>query len=162
MIVRALITLVLAVPAFWLTLRYNMHMFQLNGYINKEQTAWLRKNRHLQWILWFAMILGLVRMILPAQLYGVVDIVLDVLIWLTLIVIILVYRLMVEMNSKKPLKFTPRVKRMIGTDIFVCLAHFRNSYATTKSLFGDAMTGNVTFFVPFFITTEYPRLNTCP
>ena len=89
MIVRALITLVLAVPAFWLTLRYNMHMFQLNGYINKEQTAWLRKNRHLQWILWFAMILGLVRMILPAQLYGVVDIVLDVLIWLTLIVIIL-------------------------------------------------------------------------
>ena len=67
------------------------------------------------------MILGLVRMILPAQLYGVVDIVLDVLIWLTLIVIILVYRLMVEMNSKKPLKFTPRVKRMIGTDIFVCL-----------------------------------------
>ena len=121
MIVRALITLALAVPAFWLTLRYNMHMFQLNGYINKEQTVWLRKNRHLQWILWFAMILGLVRMILPAQLYGVVDIVLDVLIWLTLIVIILVYRLMVEMNSKKPLKFTPRVKRMIGTDIFVCL-----------------------------------------
>ena len=121
MIVRALITLALAVPAFWLTLRYNMHMFQLNGYINKEQTAWLRKNRHLQWILWFAMILGLVRMILPAQLYGVVDIFLDVLIWLTLIVIILVYRLMVEMNSKKPLKFTPRVKRMIGTDIFVCL-----------------------------------------
>ena len=121
MIIRALITLALVIPAFMLTLRYNMHMFQLNGYINKEQTVWLRKNRHLQWILWFAMILGLVRMILPAQLYGVVDIVLDVLIWLTLIVIILVYRLMVEMNSKKPLKFTPRVKRMIGTDIFVCL-----------------------------------------
>ena len=121
MIIRALIALALVIPAFMLTLRYNMHMFQLNGYINKEQTVWLRKNRHLQWILWFAMILGLVRMILPAQLYGVVDIVLDVLIWLTLIVIILVYRLMVEMNSKKPLKFTPRVKRMIGTDIFVCL-----------------------------------------
>ena len=40
----------------------------------------------------------------------------DVLIWLTLIVIILVYRLMNEMNSKKPLKFTPRVKRMVGDD----------------------------------------------
>ena len=120
MTVRTLITLALAVPAFWLTMRFNMHMFQLNVYMAGEQRAWLRKNRHLQWILYFAMGLGIVRMLL-AYAFGWLDIVLDVLIWITLIVIILVYRLMVEMNSKKPLKFTPRVKRMIGTIIFVCL-----------------------------------------
>ena len=121
MTVRTLITLALAVPAFILTMRFNMHMFQLNVYKTGEQRAWLAKNRHLQWILRFAMILGIVRMAIPAPWYGVIDAVLDVLIWITLLVIILVYRLMVEMNSKKPLKFTPRVKRMIGTIIFICL-----------------------------------------
>ena len=120
MIIRNLITLALALPAFWLTMRYNMHMFQLNVYMAGEQRAWLRKNRHLQWILRFAMILGIVRIFL-AYAFGWLDIVLDVLIWITLIVIILVYRLMVEMNSKKPLKFTPRVKRMTATIIVICL-----------------------------------------
>ena len=47
MIIRTLITLALAVPAFWLTMRFNMHMFQLNTYMNNEQSAWLAKNRHL-------------------------------------------------------------------------------------------------------------------
>ena len=118
--IRALVTLVLAIPAFWLTMRFNMHMLQLNGYINKEQRAWLKKNRHLQWILRFAMLLGLVRMLL-AYTFVWLDTVLDVIIWLTLLLIILVYRLMVEMNSKKPLKFTPRVKRMIACMIVICL-----------------------------------------
>ncbi len=121
MIIRTLITLALAVPAFWLTLRYNMHMFQLNGYINREQGAWLVKNRQMQWILYFAVILGLIKMLLPPEAAVWIHVLLDALIWLTLIVIILVYRLLKEMNSKKPLKFTPRVKRMTGTIIFVCL-----------------------------------------
>ncbi len=121
MIIRTLITLALAVPAFWLTLRYNMHMCQLNGYINREQGAWLVKNRQMQWILYFAVILGLIKMLLPPEAAVWIHVLLDALIWLTLIVIILVYRLLKEMNSKKPLKFTPRVKRMTGTIIFVCL-----------------------------------------
>lgn len=121
MIIRTLITLAMAVPAFWLALHYNMHMFQLNGYINREQNAWLAKNRRLQWILYFAVILGLIKMMIPPEAAAWIHIIADVFIWLTLIVIILVYRLLKEMNSKKPLKFTPRVKRMTGTDIFVCL-----------------------------------------
>ena len=60
MIIRTLITLALAIPAFWLTMRFNMHMFQLNTYMNNEQSAWLSKNRHLQWILYFAIALGAV------------------------------------------------------------------------------------------------------
>ena len=120
--IRALITLLLAIPAFWLALHYNMHMFQLNTYMNNEQRAWLAKNRHLQWILRFAMILGVLRLAVTAVPVTWPAAVTDVLAWMTLVVIILVYRLLREMNSKKPLKFTPRVKRMVGTDIFMCIA----------------------------------------
>ncbi|MBQ9272731.1 MAG: UDP-N-acetylmuramoyl-tripeptide--D-alanyl-D-alanine ligase [Mogibacterium sp.] len=122
MMIRALITLLLAIPAFWLALHYNMHMFQLNTYMNNEQRAWLAKNRHLQWILRFAMILGVLRLAVTAVPVTWPAAVTDVLAWMTLVVIILVYRLLREMNSKKPLKFTPRVKRMVGTDIFMCIA----------------------------------------
>lgn len=122
MIVRNLISILLGIPAFWLALRFNMHMFQLNTYMNNEQNEWLRRNSHLQWILGFATSLGLIRVgggvIIKQPWFGIV---MDILIWLTLIVIILVYRLMKEMNSKKPLKFTPRVKRMVTTDIILCL-----------------------------------------
>ncbi len=122
MIGRNLISLLLGIPAFWLALRFNMHMFQLNTYMNNEQNEWLRRNSHLQWILGFAVGLGLIRVgggvIIKQPWFGIV---MDILIWLTLIVIILVYRLMKEMNSKKPLKFTPRVKRMVTTDIILCL-----------------------------------------
>jgi len=121
MIVRALITLALAVPAFRLALHYNMHMFQLNTYMNNEQRAWLAKNRHLQWILRFAMMLGVLRMAVTAAPAAWLSVVTDVLTWITLAVIILVYRLLREMNSKKPLKYTPRVKRMVCTDIFLCI-----------------------------------------
>jgi len=115
MIIRTLITAALAVPAYWLTMRFNMHMFQLNGYMNNEQDAWLTKNRHLQWILYFSIVLGLVRMLAPLAGIGWLTTAADILMWLTLLVIIIVYRLLREMNSKKPLKFTPRVKRMIAT-----------------------------------------------
>ncbi len=122
MIVMSIIALALGIPAFWLALRYNMHMFQLNTYMNNEQDEWLRRNSHLQWILKFAACLGFIRIIEGISVKTAwPGIVLDVLICLTLIVIILVYRLMKEMNSKKPLKFTPRVKRMITTDIVICL-----------------------------------------
>lgn len=122
MIIRNLISLLLGIPAFWLVLRYNMHMFQLNTYMNNEQREWLRRNSHLQWILNFAIILGIVRLagraFISVPWLGLAG---DILIWFTFIVIILVYRLMVEMNSKKPLKFTPRVKRMVASDIVLCV-----------------------------------------
>ena len=101
MIIRDLISLLLGIPAFWLVLRYNMHMFQLNTYMNNEQREWLRRNSHLQWILNFAVILGIIRLagraFISAPWLGLAG---DILIWLTFIVIILVYRLLKEMNSK--------------------------------------------------------------
>ena len=122
MIILTLITLVLAIPAYWFALRYNMHMFQLNGYKDNEQYEWIKKNLHMQWILVFAMIWGFSSMIVmgisdSAVLTGICCAV----IWLTLAVIIIVYRLLKEMNSKKPLVFTPRVKRMVACIIIIAL-----------------------------------------
>ena len=119
MIIMTLITLALAIPAYWLALRYNMHMFQLNVYKIGEQTDWLKKNIHMQWILLFAMVFGLLSMLCTAAYSTVLNVICILIIWLTLGVIIIVYRLMKEMNSKKPLVFTPRVKRMITTIIIL-------------------------------------------
>lgn len=119
MIIMTLITLALAVPAYWLALRYNMHMFQLNVYKNGEQIEWIRKNIRLQWILLFAMGFGFVSIMLTAVGSPVINVFCTIVIWLTLAVIIAVYRLLKEMNSKKPLVFTPRVRRMIATIIII-------------------------------------------
>ena len=143
MIIRTLITLALAIPAFWLTMRFNMHMFQLNTYMNNEQSAWLSKNRHLQWILYFAIALGAVRMLVPLAGLDWLTAVTDVLVWITLIVIILVYRLLIEMNSKKPLKFTPRVKRMVATIIVVDVLIVLACYATVLIKNGKIETWNL-------------------
>ena len=124
MLIRTLITAILAAGAFWLTMRYNMHMFQLNVYMNGEQRAWIRKNFRLQWILVFAMGLGIVRMLLTLTAVGSdgwLAWAADILVWLTLAVIILVYRVMKDMNQKKKLVFTARVKRMVACIIILCL-----------------------------------------
>lgn len=112
MIIRTIITILLAIPAFCLTLRYNMHMFQLNGYKNGEHVNWLKKNIRMQWVLIYGIILGIVRLVLP---YTAVD----VLMYLSLLLIIVVYRAMKRMTTKKKLVYTPRVKRMITTNVLV-------------------------------------------
>ena len=134
MIIRTIITIALAVPAFWLALRYNMHMFQLNVYMNNEQRAWLAKNRHLQWILRFAMILGVLRIASAFVGANALTVVADILVWITLAVIIAVYRMLKLMNSKKPLKFTARVKRMIAADIVLCVLIAAVAYLIAVSI----------------------------
>jgi len=42
---------VLTLPAFLYVLRYNLHMFQLNGYKNGEHIHWLKKNVSRQYLL---------------------------------------------------------------------------------------------------------------
>ncbi|MBQ6388902.1 MAG: UDP-N-acetylmuramoyl-tripeptide--D-alanyl-D-alanine ligase [Mogibacterium sp.] len=125
-------------------MRYNMHMFQLNVYMNGEQKAWIRKNFRLQWILVFAMALGVVRMVASIASKGWLDWVLDLLIWLTLGVIILVYRVMKEMHQKKKLVFTPRVKRMIATIIVLCVIFCAAAFLIGKLV---PMSGMLAFLV---------------
>lgn len=115
MIVRMLIAAGLSIYAWFLTMRHNLHMFQLNGYKNDEHIHWIRKNLRQQWLLGFGMGLGIIRIIFP---YTVIDI----LIYITLLLDILEYRAMRRLNTKKKLVYTARVKRMIVTIAVITLA----------------------------------------
>ena len=112
MIIRTIITAVLAIYALSLTMRHNMHMFQLNGYKHDEHIHWLIKNARQQWLLGFGLCLGVLRLILP---YFAVDL----MIYITLLLDILVYRALHRLHSKKKLVYTPRVKRMLATNLMV-------------------------------------------
>lgn len=119
MIFRIIITLLLGIPAMWLALRHNMHMLQLNVYINSEQLVWVKKNIRQQWLLIFAFALGFVRLLIATSKEVTPgSIIPDILSWLTLLLIIVIYKALIRINSKKKLVFTARVKRMIAT-IFV-------------------------------------------
>lgn len=108
MTVRTVIVIILSIYAYILTLKHNMHMLQLNGYKNDEHINWLKKNLRQQWLLYFGFVIGILRMLF-------VSVFLDILICLTLIMIILVYRAIGRLNTKKKLVYTGRVKRMIAT-----------------------------------------------
>ncbi|NLY87552.1 MAG: UDP-N-acetylmuramoyl-tripeptide--D-alanyl-D-alanine ligase [Clostridiales bacterium] len=117
--IRTIITLILGVQALWLALRHNMHMLQLNVYINSEQRVWLKKNIKQQWLLIFAIVLGILNLLACGLKSSVFIIVTDILSWFTLILIILVYKALIRISNKKKLVFTPRVKRMIATNIVI-------------------------------------------
>lgn len=115
MLIRTLITAVLSGYALFLTMRHNIHMFQLNGYKNDEHIRWLKKNLRQQWLLGFGILLGAVRVLFPS-------IAMDVMVYLTLLLDLLVYRAMQRLNTKKKLQYTPRVKRMIATILLLTMA----------------------------------------
>ena len=115
MIIRTTIAVLMSAYAFFLTMRHNMHMFQLNGYKNDEHINWIKKNLRQQWLLYFGIILGLLRIAFPV--IGI-----DILIYITLWLDILVYRAMRRLNNKKKLVYTARVKRMIGTILVLSIA----------------------------------------
>lgn len=115
MSVRTLITVLLSAYALFLTMQHNIHMFQLNGYKNDEHIRWLKKNLRQQWLLGFGAVLGIIRILFPA-------VVLDIIIYLTLFLDILVYRAMRRLHTKKKLVYTPRVKRLIITILLLVVA----------------------------------------
>jgi len=112
MAIRTAAAAVLAIPALLLAMRYNMHMFQLNGYKNSEHMNRLIKNIRLQWLLIYALILGAVRIALPC-------VALDIILYLSFLLITVIYNQMRKMASKKKLVYTPRVKRMLACEIVI-------------------------------------------
>lgn len=108
--IRTLVAALLAIPAFYLTMRYNLHMFQLNGYKNVEHINRIKKKIRQQWVLLFGFAMGILRMVFPY-------LVLDIINYLVYILIILVYRALKRLNSKKKLVFTARIKRLVVTDL---------------------------------------------
>lgn len=109
-IISAIINIILAIPAFYLVMRYNLHMFQLNGYKNNEQWAWIRKNIRKQMLLILPGITGIALMVWRYVL-------LQVILCICWLVIITYYAYLKKSKAKKKLVFTKRVQRLIITDL---------------------------------------------
>ncbi len=113
-LIRNIIAVVMSAYAFWLTMTHNLHMFQLNGYKNDEQTWWIKKNLRQQWLLYFGIVLGALELFIPC-------LPVEIIIFLTLFMDILVFRAIHRLNSKKKLVYTARVKRLIATVVILCV-----------------------------------------
>lgn len=100
---------VLTLPAFLYVLRYNLHMFQLNGYKNGEHIHWLKKNVSRQYLLILIGISGILSMCLP----GIVTLLLQT---AAVLICMKYYLYLKKTNTKKKLVYTARVKRLILTD----------------------------------------------
>ncbi|MCR5596267.1 MAG: UDP-N-acetylmuramoyl-tripeptide--D-alanyl-D-alanine ligase [Lachnospiraceae bacterium] len=117
LIIRTVITLILSVIAYIYCIRYNLHMFQLNGYKNREHMSWLHKYMKRQWVLYAGILLSVISIFLGRSVAA------DIPVWLWLMLIIVVYRALNGMSVKKKLVYTARVKRLtaciIVTDIII-------------------------------------------
>lgn len=113
-----IISLILIIPSFYLVLRYNLHMFQQNGYKPSEHFKWLLKNFGRQNVLTVFIIpvffLALFDRVNVTYRMGFKLLVLAVLVFL-----IIYYGYLRRENSKKKLVFTNRVKRILCTNIIV-------------------------------------------
>ena len=107
------LTILFSLPALWFVTRYNLHMLQLNGYVNKEHYVWLNDNVKRQWLLFAVAIVGILQMFLMNTALLVFE-------WLTFVLTFFIFRLTCEMHSKKPFHFTFRCKRILLTDIIIC------------------------------------------
>lgn len=113
-LVEVIISVILAIPVFYLVMRYNLHMFQLNGYKNNEQRSWIRKNMRKQLLLIFSGVAGVFLMIFPVDW-------LKIALCLYWLIVIRYYSYLKNNNTKKKLVFTKRVQRLIITDLILNL-----------------------------------------
>ncbi len=112
MLFTAIISIICMLPTFGLVLRYNLHMFQLNGYKNKEHITWLGKNKGKQGLLVPVGIAGIVALIFPS----IWTLAAQIIIWL---IVCRYYIYLKKANTKKNLVFTKRVQRQIVTDVII-------------------------------------------
>ena len=108
------VEIIISLWASFFVMRYNMHMFQLNGYKNQEHTAWLKKNIRKQGLLFAGFLAGLLAGIFTNPVTAVFLAVCTFL-------IIWYYRILKLNNTKKKLVYTNRVKRLIATDVLLSL-----------------------------------------
>lgn len=107
------IGLVLNAVTLWYVLRYNMHMFQLNTYMNNEQRVWLSRNWKKEGVLILLAVLGLLTSLTNS-------VVAAVLYCLLAGFVLYYFRFLKRYHTKITLKFTTRTKRMIATDLVLC------------------------------------------
>lgn len=113
-LVAVIITVLLAVPAFYLVMRYNLHMFQLNGYKNHEQVSWIKKNKRKQLLLVLPGVAGVFLCLFP-------NTVLMVFLCIFWLIILRFYLFLKQSLTKKKLVYTKRVQRQIMTDVLLNL-----------------------------------------
>lgn len=106
-IIKRIIETAVCFWAAWLVMRYNLHMFQLNSYKNKEQKNWLKKNLNKQTMLFVLLVLGLLYAVKPV-------LILEIAGYIVLLFVIFFYNFYRKKNTKKKLVYTARVKRLIG------------------------------------------------
>ncbi len=105
-----LIGFALALFAWICILKYNMHMFQLNGYKNDEWRRWLSKNSATQRLLYAAIIpLAFSHFIIVARILAAI----------ISLILIINYISFEKGATKKKLVYTARVKRLIVTMVLL-------------------------------------------
>lgn len=90
-------------------LRYNLHMFQLNGYKNKVHLKWLRLNRQKQTVLVIYLVGAVLAIVFRKPLPAVLTLI------GTLLVLFYYYSLS-KAKAKKKFVYTNRIKRLIVTN----------------------------------------------
>ncbi len=107
------------------SLLFNMHMFQLNGYRFSTHAGWIRKNLGRYAVEYIVFALSFTGLINHSSLMG----------FSAAALLIAVIAVAVENRNrpqKKPLVYTPRVKRMFVTTVILILAAFAGAvYALT-------------------------------
>ncbi|MCR4791401.1 MAG: UDP-N-acetylmuramoyl-tripeptide--D-alanyl-D-alanine ligase [Lachnospiraceae bacterium] len=100
--------MVFAAWAFYVTLRFNLHMLQLNGYDNEEHGTWLKNNRGKQRQLIFMLFCGVMMAIYSAPVTAIISIIF-------LVIDIRIYLFLKSVFTKKKLVMTTRAKRLVFT-----------------------------------------------
>ena len=111
-IVSLLLSLFGPLVCTWLTLQRSLHMYQLNGYQRLSYTNYLRTNRRETWS---------AKRIVPTVLVTISGstLLLGRLWWMMLLGLGLFVLINRPPKAKKPLVYTPRVKRMLVTAVIV-------------------------------------------
>lgn len=109
------IEIVLTIYTAFYVMRYNLHMFQLNGYKNPEHVSWMKKNMRKQGLLFAGFLAGLLAGAFPNPVTAVF-------LFLCTLLTLWYYSLLKRNNTKKKLVYTNRVKRLIMTDTVLSLA----------------------------------------
>ena len=121
-VVITIISLVLTIPALWYASRFNMHMLQLNTYLNNEHFDWMNDNLKKIWLLFALTFVGVLQICFQS-------VALDIISWVFIVLTLVIFRAMRRIYSKKPLHFTARVKRMFITDYLLCAIVIAITYA---------------------------------
>lgn len=107
------LTVLFCLFPIWYVARYNLHMLQLNTYINKEHYSWINDNFKKQWLLVAVALVGILQIVFVNKLVLAIE-------WLLFLLTNVIFKLTCEMNNKKPLHFTARAKRILVTDFILC------------------------------------------